>query len=160
MHKNSWIIAVIIVIIAIVLGALAAVATLGIFENDDESDYPSNVKIGKYYKVGGTDKEYIEVFSDGTVQMFGYDHLEATLELMNAESADVLSDSAKEQMETLTEYFSSRHSYEYTPEMKWIAFKGSPENDSDNASIYGLVYRNENTIVFDERNGYIYTFRE
>lgn len=83
----------------------------------------TELKVGKYYLTSGTDEEYIEVYSDKTICMFGW----------------VLPKEEMEERRTNYELFTTRQPYKLSDMVKSITLGGTP---------IGYGYTDENCITF------------
>lgn len=94
----------------------------------------TELKVGKYYLTSGTDEEYIEVYPDKTICMFGW----------------VLPEEAPEERRANYELFTTRQPYELNDKVKLIKLGNAP---------IGYGYTDENCITFSTPEGvlkYIY----
>lgn len=136
---------------------------------EDPSQVPETVKVGRYYKENGTPEEYVEVYDDGTIQMFGYDHIKAMYELNDRETMDQImsSEEGRNEQGKWKEYLNKRHKYVYDRRVASICFKDGPDGEDgyigeegNEHSPYGFAYASENTIIFSEKTGHIYHYAE
>ena len=102
---------------------------------DNETQLVSELKVGKYYLENGTDEEYIEVYPDQTMCMFGY--------TMPADATEV----QKESMKTFIE----RRYYELAEVVPHIGLGETPS--ADNQYKVGYGYTSQNRIRFSTMDG-------
>ena len=154
------IIAILAVASAITGGAVIStmsVNSYAVAQND--SSELSELKAGKYVKENGTDDEYIEVFDDGTIQMFGYDYWGELIKLNGKDEIESKTEEDKQELRQFGEYITGRHKYVYNDVLNFIHFKDTPDgDDSYDKSPYGFEHPNESTIIFDKEAGYIYHY--
>ena len=92
----------------------------------------------RYYLVGGTTDEYIEVFEDKTIQVFGYDVLKEEAEMLEGLSDEEL----EYQLENLQEYqkiYDRRYKYE----LSILSHISGYDENGDTVLI--IAYEDENT---------------
>lgn len=102
----------------------------------------------KYYLEGGTAEQYIEVYDDKTLQIFGYDYVKDMLE-KQPDYYDGLYDSEKEyvteELEAENEVWGSRLRYDFASLA--VIFLG----DEEMHSTHYLHYEDENTLVLGDK---------
>lgn len=123
----------------------------------------SELKTGKYYLVGGTENEYIEVYNDGTLQLFGFDYFKLVCELndnyvagMNEKEFQDFKDSEQD----ITDFWNARNYYKLSEYSQVIALDDErfKEGQLGGKEGYCLLYSDENTISFDD--SHVYKFAE
>lgn len=123
----------------------------------------TELKTGKYYLENGTDSEYIEVFEDGTLQVFGLDYLKLVSDL-NADWIASLNDEEYKEFvaaeQDLVDFWNSKHYYWLSEYVKSIHLDDElPEpGQLGSKSGLGLIYTDENTLIWDD--DHIYKFAE
>lgn len=104
--------------LAVLAVAVVFLVLSGIIKSSASDDAPvySNVYVGRYMHVSGDESKYIEVYDDGTIQVFGRDLYEETVNLpvnkKNYESftEEQLEETLKDLREH-SDWFSQRHNY-------------------------------------------------
>ena len=107
---------------------------------------------GKYMHISGDKNKYVEVFQDNTIQIFGYDGFEETINIPeNKENYAKLNENQfKEAMNELTEYmdwFNQRHPYVVDKYVNFVVFDKSSR---------GLLLIDEKTLSINDDNIYVY----
>ncbi len=162
MKKIAIIISVAAVAAAVISGAVLSAMSVNAKADETyiEEVKEITLKVGKYYRVNGTENEYIEVYSDGTIQMFGFDYM-STMKQMNGENVfDGLTEEEYEFEVGFGEYLVARHSYTINPYINYIEFRDNYFDPTDDGSGLGFSYGDENTIIYDEDLGYIFVYEE
>lgn len=128
------------------------------------------LKVGKYYISGNTDGHYLEVFSDGTIQLRGVDYLEYawtgnSIEGLSKEEADKVTENVKKQAKE----YAKRYKYKvYKTSLGTMIFTDWVEVDGqcfgsgytliDENTIRGgdsiFIYRDEAVNTSDEEYSY------
>lgn len=106
--------------------AIAATAIVIVRNNasaDESSAVVSELNVGKYYLSGGTDDQYIEVYPDETICMYGYDGI----------TSDIMP------------LFESRNSYVIDNNVNFIGL-----DDGENPPVIGYTYSGSNVILFSD----------
>lgn len=115
------------IIAAIIAGTAAAAAVSAVFivkgNAAADSNRVSELKVGRYYLSGGTDNQYIEVFPDETICMYGYDG---------------------ERCET-SPLFENRNSYVLNDKLPFIGL-----DDGEHSPVVGYTYSGSNVILFSD----------
>lgn len=173
---NKKIIGIVSITGAVVLGtgAFAAGAIMSNKNNIEESSvYEESVpqvelltelKIGKYYLENGTNDEYIEVYNDNTLQVFGLDYFQRILNkpqnryilsLDESEYAKIAADYQKD-----TDFWKSRNYYWLSDNSAVIRLSTEKPAPGQiySKSAWILSYTDENTILFNKET--IYKFSE
>ncbi len=123
----------------------------------------TELKIGKYYLEGGTENEYIEVYDDSTLQIFGLDYLQMVIDL----NADLVTGYNEEEYQNfvnahqdLVDFWNSRHYYGVSEYVKTIFLQDEPVEPGQigSKSGFSLSYTDENTLLWDDEH--IYKFAE
>lgn len=123
----------------------------------------TELKVGKYYLEGGTENEYIEVYDDGTLQIFGLDYLQMVIDL-NSDYVAGLNKTEYQNFvddeQDLVDFWNSRHYYGVSDYVKRIFLQDEvPEpGQLGSKSGFGLGYTDENTLTWDDEH--IYKFAE
>ncbi len=161
MKKVITIISITAVAIAIAVGALLSTSVINSKADDEITTVQSiELKIGKYHKVNGNENEYIEVFSDGTIQMFGFDYMVAMKELCGEEIVNNWSEETYKSQDDFGKYIVSRHTYIVNDEVRFIEFADDYFNPDSIGSGLGFVYEDENTLTYDKNLGYVYVYSD
>lgn len=94
----------------------------------------TELKVGKYYLEGGTDEQYIEVYDDKTICLFGYE-----------DDADAL-DIQKEE----TKRFTTRKYYTLSDVLHFIGVSDEPHDtiSPENGNMVGYGYEGSEVITF------------
>lgn len=124
----------IIILAAIVLCAAIAIGGVVILGRNNASadmDYSitliDELRTGKYYLSGGTEDQYIEVYSDGTICMYGFE----------GERSEVM------------ELFENRNYYLISDTLRFIGLSEEPTDNIYEASV-GYGYYNADVITFSD----------
>ena len=136
---------------------------------DDNDGYfvLDELKVGRYYRDGGTPDEFLEIYDDKTIQLFGYDYYAEVCKL----NADLLEQKRAEGDEEFlaefdaiekeyADFWFARHYYVLGSKLRTIEFSETPPVEGQTAgdSSWVLFYDDENTIKFDDTH--IYKFAE
>lgn len=158
----------IIVIIIVLLGVVAF--AIGMFlqqtviadtvEKQEGIVILETLKVGKYYLENGTEKDYIEVFNDGTIQV-NIDYIEC----IKTAFPGMLENASEEDYELYMrayaedqEFWDTRHYYTLSESIRAIGFSDKPNSKHTGGRI--LRYEDENTIILSKDSGYIYHYQE
>lgn len=161
MKKVITFISITAVAIAIAAGALLSTSTINSkADNEITAEQSIELKVGKYHKVNGNENEYIEVFSDGTIQMFGFDYMAAMKELCGEEVVDNWSEEIYKSQDNFGKYIVARHAYIINDEVHFIEFADNYFNPDNVGSGLGFVYEDENTLTYDKNLGYVYVYSD
>ena len=167
--KKASIIAIVSIGISAIAGGVFSLCSLNASADDptkdvmyysenDNNEILSSLKIGKYHKIDGKEDEYIEVFEDGTIQMFGYDYM-ATIKQINGEDyIDSLPDESIAELEDIGKYIVSRHKYTLNEVIPFIHFSDDYDSDETGKSGLGFTYDGADTIIYDKSLGMIYEY--
>ncbi len=148
---------------AFALGGLISTKASAGEESKAVKGLVTELKLGKYYLEGGSENEYIEVFDDGTLQIFGLDYLQLVVDL----NADLVAGYNEEEYQNfveahqdLVDFWNSRHYYGVNDYVKTIALQDEPveQGQIGSKSGFGLTYTDENTLIWDDEH--IYKFAE
>lgn len=121
----------------------------------------TELKTGRYYRVNGTENEYIEVYDDGTLQIFGLDYLQLVIEL-NAKYVEGLTEEEYQKFvdseQDLVDFWNSRHYYFCNEYVKRIGLQDElPEpGQLGSKSGFSLSYTDENTLIWNDEHIYKY----
>lgn len=159
-HIIITLVSIFAVLSAMIAGAYFSFSSIESKAVDEENNTVEKVKVGKYFKENGTEQDYIEVFEDGTIQLFGYNFYDEIMKNSEKEIIENLSKTDIDNMKIMTEYYLKRHKYKYIPQVRFIDFEDSPYNEQFETSGYGFSYDNENTIVLSRSTGFIYKYAE
>lgn len=121
----------------------------------------NDLKVGRYYREGGTEDEYIEVYDDGTLQMFGYSYYDEVCEL----NKDLLEEKRMEGDEAWLEdydvlemqyddFWKARNKY-IMSQLSRVVFFEVPKGDVSGGVC--LTYTDENDLIFSEDRVYRFT---
>ncbi len=171
MLKKITVIACMVVFLALIGTTIAlsgvidisSCAGAGESSNISIPDLLTELKIGKYYLEGGTENEYIEVFDDGTLQIFGFDYLQLVIDLDPKYFAGLTESKYQEFVaseQDTVDFWNSRIYYKLSELSQVIALDDErfKEGQLGGKEGYCLLYSDENTIFFDD--GYVYKFAE
>lgn len=124
----------------------------------------TELKIGRYYLEGGTQDEYLEVYDDGTLQIFGFDYFKLLCEAYPeyiATMSDEEFQKYKESEQDLVDFWNGRNYYKLRELGKFISLTDNllpkPGENVFNSG-YCLSYTDENTLEWDDNH--IYKFAE
>lgn len=153
-----------IAIILLVCMAVLCVGCTSAGANGDtaiaESELHPNeeMKIGKYFREGGTDEQYVEIYEGFQVQLFGFDLYQRTVDL-NKDLLESLTDEEREatlkELKADADWRESRLYYQINPLSGNLVFKDTPEY-IDGLGGAVLMVVDENTLKFDKDEIYIY----
>lgn len=158
-----------IIIAAIGIAVLgAASAVIGYFASRpavaDETPYVyPDPKVGKYYLENGTEDEYIQVYDDGTIQVFGLEYFEMNSQ-RNAELLASVSDEEyeeyKKEIMKYDAFWKAKHYYIVDRDVGVISFSDTrPEPDTPSQYGQCLLFDGGDTIVYDESIDYVYHYK-
>lgn len=143
--KNTLLIGLIAA--ACVTAAVTGIVISGSGSRDATADVAQNdrvilseLKVGRYYLEGGSDEQYIEVFDDRTMCLFG----------------DSSGETANEVQKEEAKKFTSRRYYYLNETIPFIGLSDEP--NADEIPNVGYTYDNENVINFTNviDNEYLY----
>ena len=166
MKKNIIITIIAVAILGAGTFAVGAYMNRPVLTEDTEapSQLLDELKVGRYYLENGTAEEYIEVFDDGTIQMFGMDYCELICEV-NADMVSTMNEEElaefKSALQEDTVFWNSRHYYVLDTNIPTIGFSDVPVTDEiriADGCVY--TYTDENTIIYDKSLGMIYHYSE
>ncbi|MCH5206011.1 MAG: hypothetical protein J1F09_03590 [Oscillospiraceae bacterium] len=113
----------------------------------------TELTVGRYYLENGTKDEYVEVYDDQTLQVFGLDYLKLVTEL-NADYVAGLDEEGYQDFvefeQDLVDFWNSRHQYKLLEQS--VRLYLDPQTPSG-MSLYAI---DENTLEFDADHIYIY----
>lgn len=94
----------------------------------------TELKVGRYYLEGGTDGQYIEVYDDKTICLFGYED--------DADASDLQKESSK--------LFTTRKYYALDDTLPFIGLSDEPKDtvSFENGNMIGYSYTGMETINF------------
>ncbi|MGN0678093.1 MAG: hypothetical protein ACI4JS_00345 [Oscillospiraceae bacterium] len=121
----------------------------------------TEIKLGKYYLEGGTENEYIEVYDDGTLQIFGLDYLQMVIDLNSEYVAGLTEDEYQtfvDSEQDLVDFWNGRHYYFCNEYVKLIGIQDEPPEPGQlgSKSGFSLEYTDENTLIWDDEHIYKY----
>lgn len=132
-----------------VIAAVIGIVVFNLSKKEAAADIPqtsrellTELKVGKYYLEGGTDKQYIEVYDDRTICLFGWELDEDSTELQIRES----------------ERFTKRGYYFLDDQIPFIGVSNDP-NPVDFPAV-GYDYVGENVINFTAVINHEYVYQK
>jgi len=158
-------------IIAVSALAVLAVAVTLLFANgvfkSSAGEAPREFKplilhVGKYMHESGDESKYIEVFDDGTIQIFGLDFFEIIKNHPgNVEIQKTMSEEEfKNYMKDDVDWKSMRHKYRLIPEVELIGFIIDENDESEQPYVKsGISYIDEKTLQALPEGDGIYIFK-
>lgn len=138
--------------------------TAGADVNKNESDISElyvneEMKTGKYYREGGTEEQYIEVYDGFGIQFFGFDFYQRTYDL-NKELFETLSEEELEpiiaDMKAEAEFRESYLYYQVAPVGGSIVMKKDAEFIKEGLGGWCITKLDENTLLYEDGEKYIY----
>ena len=132
-----------------VIAAVIGIVVFNLSKKEAATDIPqtsrellTELKVGKYYLEGGTDKQYIEVYDDHTICLFGYELDEDSEEIQIKES----------------ERFTERGYYFLHDVLPFIGVSDDP-NPNDFPAV-GYDYTGENVINFTAIIDHVHVYQK
>lgn len=168
MVKKITIIACIVIFLAFVCVTIALSGEIDISscagkgEVSIDRNLLTEIKIGKYYLEGGTENEYIEVYDDGTLQIFGLDYLQLVIDNLNPDYLTSLTEEEYKEFvdaeQVFVDFWNSRHYYGISDYVKRIFLQDEPIEPGQigSKSGFGIDYTDENTLIWDDEHIYKY----
>ncbi len=107
-------------------------------EANDQNVLTDELKVGKYYLENGSEEQYIEVYDDGTICLFGYD----------------VSALSEDQIE-VAELFTTRNYYTLSDVLPFIGLSKEPKDkvSAENGNNVGYQLVGGNCIGFSPADG-------
>lgn len=115
----------------------------------------AELKTGRYMHTSGDENKYVEVFDDRTIQIFGFDMYNETIERVK-ENYEAMPDDEKEvyinSIKEYTDWYCSRHKYTAYSDIKFVLF----DMDGFEGGGTGFQIIDENTLSNNADNVYVY----
>lgn len=129
-------IAIAVACAALVVVGVVLVSARQTVEADNENPTVTELKVGRYYLENGTDEEYIEVYDDRSMCMFGF--------VMPAEASEVQKESVQ--------IFINRKYYAINSQATFIGLSDAPcdEVSIENGNLIGYSMIGDNCIQFSD----------